>query len=119
MEKRTGKRKICKLDNKGAALLWVILFTVILTILLGAVMTSTYTYYAYTTKTVRKQQAYFTCRSALDLILNDISQESKTDNTSSKLLPGYSKESPNQSVTIKNVDFGTHMGKMTKATILS
>lgn len=56
-------------NKKGSAILWTILLTVILTILLGAISTAAYAYFNYTLYTVRRQQAYFTARSAMSTIL--------------------------------------------------
>lgn len=66
-------------NKKGSALLWTILLTVIITILLGAVMTATYAYFNYTMYTVKRQQAYFTARSAISALVDEFSSEEDTD----------------------------------------
>lgn len=93
-------------NKEGSAILWTILFTVVLTILLGAVMTASYTYYNYTAHTVKKQQAYFTARSAVEIILADISNQD--DDTPSKLMP-----TKNNDVEISSFGFANNMGDAT------
>lgn len=62
-------------NKKGSALLWCILMLIILTILLGSILTATYAYYTYTMNTVKRQQAYFTSRSAISVILEELTSE--------------------------------------------
>ena len=57
-------------NQKGSAMLWTVLLTVIITILLGAIMTASYAYFDYTMYTVKRQQAYFTARSATDILID-------------------------------------------------
>ncbi len=62
-------------NKKGSALLWCILLIIILTILLSSVLTAVYTYYNYTMRTVKRQQAYFTARSAANVILEQLTSQ--------------------------------------------
>ncbi|NCC86275.1 MAG: hypothetical protein EOM05_00180 [Clostridia bacterium] len=62
-----------RLKNKdGSAILWTVLLTVIITILLGSLLTLSYGYHNSTIATVKKQQAYFTARSATDMVIADL-----------------------------------------------
>lgn len=92
-------------NKKGSALLWTILLTVIITILLGAVMTATYAYFNYTMYTVRRQQAYFTARSAISALVDEFAAEEDTDPV---LLPER-----NSSVEITDFGFPAEMGTAT------
>ena len=92
-------------NKKGSALLWTILLTVIITILLGAVMTATYAYFNYTMYTVRRQQAYFTARSAISALVDEFASEEDTDPV---LLPDR-----NSSVEITDFGFPAEMGTAT------
>ena len=93
-------------NNKGSALLWCVLMTVILTILLGSLMTASYAYFSYTIRTVKRQQAYFTARSAMNAVLEEFASEEqeRTSNgtygdSSIPLLP------TNKNEVIKVTDF--------------
>ncbi len=93
-------------NNKGSALLWCVLMTVIITILLGSLMTASYAYFSYTIRTVKRQQAYFTARSAMNAILEEFASEEqeRTSNgtygdSSIPLLP------TNKNEVIKVTDF--------------
>lgn len=66
-------------NKKGSALLWCVLLSVIITILLGAIITSVVAYYNYTMFTIKRQQAYFTARSAMDAIITQVSNQSPGD----------------------------------------
>ncbi len=92
-------------NKKGSALLWTILLTVIITILLGAVMTATYAYFNYTMYTVKRQQAYFTARSAISALVDEFAAEEDTDPV---LLPDR-----NSSVEITDFGFPAEMGTAT------
>ena len=62
-----------RLKNKdGSAILWTVLLTVIITILLGSLLTLSYGYHNSTIATVKKQQAYFTARSATDMVIAEL-----------------------------------------------
>ncbi len=102
-------------NKKGSALLWVILMTIIITILLGAVMAATYAYFSYTTFTVKKQQAYFTARSAISACLEEFSSDEQTrdaagtyTDTDIAILPAA-----NKSIEITDFGFGENMGTAT------
>lgn len=103
-------------NKKGSALLWVVLMTIIITILLGAVMAATYAYFSYTTYTVKKQQAYFTARSAISTCLEEFTAAEQTRNTTTgeyedsaiSILPGANKE-----IEITDFGFGDNMGTAT------
>ena len=99
------KQKL-RLNKNGSAILWTLLLTVILLILLGGVMMSTFTYYSYTTKTVRKQQAYFTARSAVNLILNDLSRQDTDNSDFAAIMP----TTGNPEVKINSFGFKYNMG---------
>lgn len=92
-------------DKKGSALLWVILMTIIITILLGAVLAATYAYFNYTTYTVKKQQAYFTARSAINMCLEEIQSD---EGAGVAILPEKNKE-----VNITDFGFNAEMGTAT------
>ena len=99
-------------NKKGAALLWVILTSIIITILLGAILSSTYAYFNYTMYTVKKQQAYFTARSAVSAVLEEFtSAEQVKDKTGSyvdadiPIMP-----EPNGKVEITDFGFDSKMG---------
>ena len=68
-------------NKKGAALLWCILLVVILTILLGSITTAVYAYFNYTMNTVMRQQAYFTARSAINVVLENLSSVEQAKET--------------------------------------
>lgn len=92
-------------NKKGSALLWTILLTVIITILLGAVMTATYAYFNYTMYTVRRQQAYFTARSAISALVDEFATEEDVD-------PEFLPER-NSSVEVTDFGFPAEMGTAT------
>ncbi|MBQ0135856.1 MAG: hypothetical protein KBS43_03890 [Oscillospiraceae bacterium] len=104
------------INKKGSALLWVILMTIIITILLGAVLAATYAYFNYTTYTVKRQQAYFTARSAISTCLEEFSSAEQTRNTTTgeynesniSILP-----KPNSTVKVTDFGFGENMGTAT------
>lgn len=106
-------------NKKGAALLWVILMTIIITILLGAVLAATYAYFNYTTYTVKRQQAYFTARSAISICLEEFTAAEQTRNSTTgeyedsaiSILPN-----PNSEIEVTDFGFGEGMGTA-KATI--
>lgn len=106
-------------NKKGAALLWVILMTIIITILLGAVLAATYAYFNYTTYTVKRQQAYFTARSAISTCLEEFTAAEQTRNSTTgeyedsaiSILPN-----PNSEIEVTDFGFGEGMGTA-KATI--
>lgn len=86
------------LKNKdGSVILWAIIFTNILVILLGSLLTLSYGYHKSTIETVKKQQAYFTARSATDAILSDISSKGNQ----SELMPTLE----NQKINISDINF--------------
>ncbi len=101
------------MNNKGSALLWVILASIIITILLGAILASSYAYFHYTMYTVKRQQAYFTARSAISVLLEEFSSVRQQYNDTTKtyedvpiaILPEQNKE-----IEITNFDFGNKMG---------
>jgi len=98
-------------NKKGSALLWCILLIIILTILLSSVLTAVYTYYNYTMKTVKRQQAYFTARSAVSVVLEELTNETEDSNgviTYSPLVPRNKGES--NAITISDFGFGENMG---------
>lgn len=87
-----------KLKNKdGSAILWTVLFTNILAILLGSLLTLSYEYHKATIETVKSQQAYFTARSATDAIISDIT----VNGSDSKLMPIR----VGKSIELKNISF--------------
>ncbi len=92
-------------NKKGAALLWVILMTIIITILLGAVLAATYAYFSYTTYTVKKQQAYFTARSAINMCIEEIQSD---EGAGVPILPER-----NEEVDITDFGFDESMGTAT------
>lgn len=98
-------------DNKGSAILWTILLSVIITILLGAVMTASYAYFNYTMYTVKRQQAYFTARSGVEVIVNELSTQDEEH--SSPLLP----KNKGEVVNISDISFDSKMGEIKEATI--
>lgn len=65
-------------NKKGSALLWCILLTIILTILLGAISAASFAYFNYTMYTVKRQQAYFTARSAVNILLEEFSSDEQS-----------------------------------------
>ncbi len=70
-----------RLKNKdGSAILWTVLLTVIITILLGSLLTLSYGYHNSTIATVTKQQAYFTARSATDMIISELGEKGSESN---------------------------------------
>lgn len=109
-------------NNKGSALLWCILMTVILTILLGAVYAATAAYFNYTINTVKKQQAYFTARSVMDAIVTDLSDqtyETKVVDGVSTQVEAKSRMLPEKGEKIELTDFdlGDLKGTIKEATI--
>lgn len=78
-------------NKKGSAILWTVLLSVIITILLGAVMTASYAYFNYTMYTVKRQQAYFTARSAMDALLDEFANQN-ADEAEPDILPPYNDE---------------------------
>lgn len=74
-------------NKKGSAILWCVLLTVIVTILLGSIMTAAYSYYTYTMYTVKRQQAYFTCRSAIDAIISQVANQDDPNSSDYLALP--------------------------------
>lgn len=92
-------------NKKGSAMLWTVLLTVIIAILLSAVMTATYAYFNYTMYTVKRQQAYFTARSAISALVEEFSSEEDVDPV---LLPDR-----NASVEITDFGFPAEMGTAT------
>ncbi|GEM_PF-3073997 len=97
-------------DNKGSAILWTVLLSVIITILLGAVMTASYAYFNYTMYTVKRQQAYFTARSGMEVIVNELSNQN--EDVSSPLLPAKGAV-----VEISDISFDSKMGTIKEATV--
>lgn len=86
-----------RLKNKdGSAILWTVLLTIIITILLGTLLTLSYGYHNSTIATVKKQQAYFTARSATDMVIAELG----TYGSESKLMPRRN------GATLKIDDFG-------------
>ncbi|MBQ0014496.1 MAG: hypothetical protein KBS82_04145 [Oscillospiraceae bacterium] len=105
-------------NSKGSALLWVILMTIIITILLGAVMSATYAYFNYTMYTVKRQQAYFTARSAISACLEEFTSVEQTRDVNGSynvadisILPD-----PNKEIEVSDFGFDSKMGTA-KATI--
>lgn len=103
-------------NKKGSALLWCVLLIIILTILLSSVLTAVYTYYNYTMKTVKRQQAYFTARSAVSVILEELTSEEQVrvngqyQESSISILPSDNGEA--HAVTISDFGFsGKQMGE--------
>lgn len=77
-------------NKKGSAMLWTVLLTVILTILLGSILTASYAYFNYTMYTVKRQQAYFTARSAISVLLEEFtSEEQVRENTDTTQTGSY------------------------------
>ena len=70
-------------NNKGSALLWCILLTIILTILLGAISAASFAYFNYTMYSVKRQQAYFTARSAVNILLEEFTSDEQSAASSS------------------------------------
>lgn len=108
-------------NKKGSAMLWAILLVVILTILLGAITTSSYAYFNYTIRSVKKQQAYFTARSAMSALLEQyttIDLDHKQDAGSN--VYSYDEENnpliPLKGEEIKVLDFGFDEDQMGSAT---
>jgi len=101
-------------NRKGSALLWCILLIIILTILLGSVLTATYAYYNYTMRTVKRQQAYFTARSAVSMLLEELTSEEQVATngeyleSSISVLP--SRKGADHAVTVSDFGFGEKMG---------
>lgn len=69
-------------NKKGSALLWCILLTIILTILLGSVLTAAYAYFTYTTNSIKRTQAYYTARSALSAVIEEFSSSDESHQSS-------------------------------------
>lgn len=98
-------------NKKGSALLWTILLTVIITILLGAILTATYAYFNYTMYTVKRQQAYFTARSATDAVIDSfanvklIEKDGQIVEAEPELLP-----EPGKTITVENFGLPDKMG---------
>lgn len=87
-----------KLKNKdGSVILWTIIFTNILVIMLGSLLTLSYGYHNATIETVKKQQAYFTARSVTDSILSDIA----VNGEKSQLMPKLD----GQKIEVSNISF--------------
>ena len=97
-------------NNKGSALLWCILMTIVITILLGSILAATYAYFNYTMFTVKRQQAYFTCRSAIDAVISELS--STTSGKDPDVLP-----KKNQTLTLSDFEIDPKLGKIVEATI--
>lgn len=97
-------------NNKGSALLWCILMTIIVTILLGSILTATYAYFNYTMTTVKRQQAYFTCRSGIDAIIAELS--STVSGEDPAVLPGK-----NETLTLSDFELDPKLGEIVSATI--
>lgn len=108
-------------NNKGSALLWCVLMTIIVTILLGSILTATYAYFNYTMRTVKRQQAYFTARSAMNSIMEEFASEEQERDTSAGSIAGSYKESQipimpankNEIIKINNFNFEEGMGTAT------
>ena len=101
-------------NSKGSALLWVILATVIITILLGAIMASSYAYYTYTMYTVKRQQAYFTARSAISVLLEEFSSVRQERNAATgqyEDVPIAILPEQNEELEITSFNFGNNMGE--------
>ena len=100
-------------NNKGSALLWVILMTIIITILMGAILASTYAYFNYTMYTVKRQQAYFTARSAISVLLEEFSSVRQERNAEGEYedVPIAILPLPESELEITNFDFGNNMGQ--------
>lgn len=105
-------------NNKGSALLWCILMTIIITILLGAVMSATYAYFNYTMYTVKRQQAYFTARSAVSACLEEFTsvEQTRDEHGSYNVSDISILPNPNQEIEITDFGFDSKMGSA-KATI--
>lgn len=109
-------------NKKGSALLWCVLLIIILTILLGSVLTASYTYFNYTMRTIKRQQAYFTARSGVNLILHELTdEEAIMENGAHKtnefgdyeyFIP-IEPENVGDVVTINNFGFSPEMGVVT------
>ena len=98
-------------NKKGSALLCCVLLIIILTILLSSVLTAVYAYYTHTMNTVKRQQAYFTARSAVGVVLEELTNETEDANgvvTYSPLVPA--KKGAKNAVTISDFGFGENMG---------
>lgn len=96
-----------RLKNKdGSAILWTVLLTVIITILLGTLLTLSYGYHNSTIATVTKQQAYFTARSATDMLISELGEKGADSN----LMP----RNKGSKVTVDDFNFDESM-KMGKA----
>ncbi|MEG1436571.1 MAG: hypothetical protein RR911_03270 [Oscillospiraceae bacterium] len=73
-----------KLKNKdGSAILWTVLLSVIITILLGTLLTLAFGYHNSTITSVKRKQAYFTARSATDMIISEL----MTNGSESRMMP--------------------------------
>lgn len=94
-------------NKNGSTILWTILFTNILIVLLGSLLTLSYSYHKATIETVKKQQAYFTARSATDAVISELT----TNGYESKLMPF--KEGAK--IELDNIQFeqGSKMGSAT------
>ncbi len=106
-------------NKKGSAMLWTILLTVILTILLGSIMTASYAYFNYTMYTVKRQQAYFTARSATNALIEEFSDQAQKAVTAPDGYTTYEDLDPeilperNSSIEISDFGFPSEMGKAT------
>lgn len=69
-------------NKKGAALLWVILLGIVSSILLASILSASYAFYNYTIYTTKRQQAYFTARSAVNILLEEFAAEEQEHQTS-------------------------------------
>lgn len=106
-------------NKKGSAMLWTVLLTVILTILLGSIMTASYAYFNYTMYTVKRQQAYFTARSATNALIEEFSDQAQKAVTAPDGYTTYEDLDPeilperNSSIEISDFGFPSEMGKAT------
>ena len=106
-------------NKKGSAILWTVLLTVILTILLGSILTASYAYFNYTMYTVKRQQAYFTARSATNALIEEFSDQAQKAVVASDGYTTYEDLDPdilpdrNSKIEISDFGFPTEMGTAT------
>lgn len=106
-------------NKKGSAILWTILLTVILTILLGSILTASYAYFNYTMYTVKRQQAYFTARSATNALIEEFSDQAQKAVVAPDGYTTYEDLDPeilpdrNSSIEISDFGFPEEMGTAT------
>lgn len=74
------KAEALKLNRNGAVLVWAMVVLLLLTILIGAVLTLSMAYYTRYVNSHNAKQAYFTARSAVDSIASVLCDTGTTEN---------------------------------------